>query len=112
MAFPAPCMFCGKPVDPSKSRNKEVKKDTCNRRCKDAAGTRDRKVGRRVVNAVPREDEREALISTIEQVKSKGRLVRVGPVREKVEMVDLGPMTSQERLGILCRAAERWGVMP
>lgn len=105
---------CGAIIPPSKNPNPKVPKEHCSRKCKDAANTEARKTGKRVMTAVPMRSEREVLISTMEKLKASGQAIVVKSARKTTmptQVLNLGAMTHQERLGALCRAAERQGVM-
>lgn len=110
-----PCKFCGGPVPPSRSRNKKQVRDFCCCGHKNAYGVEARKVGRRLLAVGMDPGEREAFLETLRKI-GPGRIIVRDPAarearRKRQEYVDLDAMLPQERLGALCRAAERWGVM-
>jgi len=89
-------------------------REFCSRAHKDLHGVIARKVGREVLAVNMSEAARDAFIKMLRE--STGQLAvndkqARDARRKRQEYVDLDRMAKQERLGVLCRAAERWGVM-
>lgn len=98
-ALVAKCKFCGKELTGKQ-------KEFCCRKHKDAWHAKAMKVGHAVFHESKFHDVSvDVLMSAMKEVASKKKK------REKNIKYDLDSMPCQERLGLLCRAAQRMGIL-
>lgn len=92
---------CGRMVRNVRNRNGRVK-EYYEAECRTRHNARAQRLGRQVLSiGLPMDRAMRAV--------SREALRPLRKVRQ--ESVDLGPLPKQERLGLLCRAAERWGII-
>lgn len=92
---------CSRTFKTTRNRN-GTSKEYFSDRCRADYNSRARNIGRRVIKSGVDEADIQAAIS---------RVVMLPARKQRQEYVDLENMRTQERLGFLCRAAERCGVI-
>ena len=105
---------CGRMVQQVTNRN-GLMKEYFDDKCRERMSSRARDIGRRVIRSGVPESTVDTLLKQARSIEPGKLLVLDRGKRElrrkRQEYVDLDGMSPQERLGALCRAAEKMGVM-